>query len=123
MRYLIDTSMSSQSVTTREDKILKSQFVTSSWGGQRYLPYAFTEQTFLKDFLKEKHAELTERQRDIVLLVADNFLITNADLGKRLRVSDRTIRTDTSILQEAGILLRRNGRKRGQWQIVLPNGK
>lgn len=82
-----------------------------------------SEKTFLKDFLKEKHAELTERQRDVVLLIADNFLITNADLGKRLRVSDRTIRTDTSVLQEAGILLRRNGRKRGQWQIVLPNGK
>ena len=82
-----------------------------------------SEKTFLKDFLKEKHAELAEKQRDIVLLIANNFLITNADLGKRLRVSDRTIRTDTSILQEAGILLRRNGGKRGQWQIVLPNGK
>ena len=27
-----------------EMKILRSQFVTSSWGGRRYLPYAFTEQ-------------------------------------------------------------------------------
>ena len=26
------------------DKILKSQFATSSWGGSRYLPHAFTEQ-------------------------------------------------------------------------------
>lgn len=78
-----------------------------------------SEKIFLKDFLKERHAELTERQKDIVLLIADNFLITNADLGKRLKVSDRTIRTETSILQEAGILLRLNGRKRGQWQIVM----
>ena len=79
-----------------------------------------SEKNFLKDFLKEKHAELTERQRDILLLIADNFLITNADLGKRLRVSDRTIRTEISVLQKAGILLRQNGRKRGQWKIVLP---
>ena len=27
-----------------EFTILRSQFVTSNWGGRRYLPYAFTEQ-------------------------------------------------------------------------------
>ncbi len=27
-----------------EMEILRSQFVISSWGGRRYLPYAFTEQ-------------------------------------------------------------------------------
>ena len=31
-------------LTTEEDGILKSQFATSSWGGKRKLPYAFTEQ-------------------------------------------------------------------------------
>lgn len=31
-------------LNSREFKILKSQFVTSRWGGQRKLPYAFTEQ-------------------------------------------------------------------------------
>ena len=31
---------------TKEESsdILRSQFVTSNWGGQRYMPYAFTEQ-------------------------------------------------------------------------------
>ena len=31
-------------LSKEEFKILKSQIVTSSWGGRRYLPYAFTEQ-------------------------------------------------------------------------------
>ena len=31
-------------LTTEEDEILKSQIATSSWGGKRKLPYAFTEQ-------------------------------------------------------------------------------
>ena len=31
-------------LTTEEDGILKSQIATSSWGGKRKLPYAFTEQ-------------------------------------------------------------------------------
>ncbi len=32
------------SLTEQEFKILRSQIVTSSWGGTRYLPYAFSEQ-------------------------------------------------------------------------------
>jgi len=31
-------------LTSQEVAILKSQFVTSSWGGRRVAPYAFTEQ-------------------------------------------------------------------------------
>jgi hypothetical protein len=31
-------------LTTQEFTILRSQFVTSSWGGVRYLPMVFTEQ-------------------------------------------------------------------------------
>lgn len=31
-------------LTDKEVKILRSQIVTSSWGGRRTLPYAFTEQ-------------------------------------------------------------------------------
>ena len=41
-----ETSLRSQIVTLNSDEsgsILRSQFVTSRWGGARYLPYAFTE--------------------------------------------------------------------------------
>jgi hypothetical protein len=31
-------------LTNQEFKDLRSQFVTSSWGGRRYAPYVFTEQ-------------------------------------------------------------------------------
>jgi hypothetical protein len=31
-------------LSKEEFKSLKSQIVTSSWGGRRYLPFAFTEQ-------------------------------------------------------------------------------
>lgn len=41
-----------------EMKILRSQFGTSSWGGRRYRPYAFTEQgvAMLSGILKSKRA-------------------------------------------------------------------
>jgi hypothetical protein len=40
-------------LTRQEVANLRSQFVTSSWGGSRYLPYAFTEQgvAMLLDYL------------------------------------------------------------------------
>jgi hypothetical protein len=45
-------------LSKEEFKILKSQNVTSSWGGRRTLPYAFTEQgiAMLSSVLKSKKA-------------------------------------------------------------------
>ena len=45
-------------LTSSEFEILKSQFVTSSWGGTRKLPYAFTEQgvAMLSSVLQSKKA-------------------------------------------------------------------
>ncbi|PVD52785.1 DNA-binding protein [Terrimonas sp.] len=45
-------------LTETEWENLRSQFVTSSWGGRRYLPYAFTEHgvTMLASVLKSEKA-------------------------------------------------------------------
>ncbi len=45
-------------ITAEELKNLTSQFVTSSWGGQRHKPFAFTEQgiAMLSSVLKSKKA-------------------------------------------------------------------
>jgi hypothetical protein len=45
-------------LTNQEVAILRSQFVTSSWGGSRYLPMAFTEHgvVMLSAVLKSKQA-------------------------------------------------------------------
>ena len=45
-------------LTNKEFTYLRSQFVTSSWGGSRYLPMAFTEQgvAMLSSVLKSKQA-------------------------------------------------------------------
>jgi hypothetical protein len=45
-------------LTAKEMKILRSQIVTSSWGGRRTLPYAFTEQgvAMLSSVLNSEHA-------------------------------------------------------------------
>jgi hypothetical protein len=62
-------------LTSEEFEVLRSQFVasnlrsqiaTSSWGGRRYLPYAFTEQgvAMLSTVLRSKRAVL-EESRDL----------------------------------------------------------
>jgi phage regulator Rha-like protein len=45
-------------LTTKEWEILRSQIATSSWGGTRYLPYAFTEHgvSMLSNVLQSKRA-------------------------------------------------------------------
>jgi hypothetical protein len=45
-------------LTNKEFTDLRSQIVTSNWGGTRYLPYAFTEHgvTMLSSVLKSKKA-------------------------------------------------------------------
>ena len=45
-------------LTEKEWENLRSQFVTSSWGGRRYLPFAFTEHgvTMLASILKSEKA-------------------------------------------------------------------
>ena len=42
-------------LTPEEYGILKSQFVTSSWGGTRKLPYVFTEQGLIFTLPKDSH--------------------------------------------------------------------
>lgn len=72
---------------SKEDvEILKSQNVTSSWGGDRRLPYAFTEQgiAMLSSVLKSQTAvDVNIRiMRDFVSM--RRFIATNAQLFQRL---------------------------------------
>jgi len=51
-------------LTNQEVTFLRSQFVTSSWGGRRYLPYAFTEHgvAMLSSVLNSQQAILVNVQ-------------------------------------------------------------
>ena len=77
----------SQFVTLNEDEEnLKSQFVTSSWGGNRKLPYVFTEQgvTQLSAVLRSDVAvEMSIRINDAFHAMR-HFLVANAGIFQRL---------------------------------------
>ena len=65
---------------------LKSQFVTSSWGGDRRLPYAFTEQgiAMLSSVLKSQTAVDVNIRIMRAFVSMRRFIATNAQLFQRL---------------------------------------
>ncbi|HIR94759.1 MAG TPA: ORF6N domain-containing protein [Candidatus Coprenecus stercorigallinarum] len=71
----------------KEDvEILKSQNVTSSWGGDRRLPYAFTEQgiAMLSSVLKSQTAVDVNIRIMRAFVSMRRFIATNAQLFQRL---------------------------------------
>lgn len=79
------------------------------------------EPRFIKDFIKDVGTQLTERQVEILKLIAEDPTVTLQKISERLSqknaVSPRTIIKDTNYLQEIGILLRVGGKKEGTWEI------
>ena len=63
-------------LNNKEFTILRSQIVTSSWGGSRYLPMAFTEQgvAMLSSVLRSDRAIMMNIQIMRVFTKAGNFL-------------------------------------------------
>jgi hypothetical protein len=87
-------------LTDEEFDILRSQIVTSRWGGRRYLPYAFTEQgvAMLSSVLHSERAI----QVNIVIMRAfvnlRKILSTHKELAQKLAELERKVEShDTEI--------------------------
>jgi hypothetical protein len=78
--------LKSQFVMSRENKILKSQIATSSWGGRRTMPYAFTEQgvAMLSAVLKSDTAVEMSVKIINAFVAMRRFLLSNALIFQRL---------------------------------------
>jgi hypothetical protein len=96
-------------LTPTEFEILKSQIVTSSWGGTRKLPYAFTEQgvAMLSSVLRSKKAIQVNIQIMMVFskvreLLIDSFKLKLdiEEIKKRLSNQDTNIELIFTYLDE-----------------------
>ena len=79
-------------LTKDETEILRSQSVTSrSWGGRRYLPYAFTEQgvAMLSSVLHSPRAVLVNIEIMRAFVRLRQMLQTNADLARKLAALEK----------------------------------
>ena len=73
-------------LTIEELKNLTSQFVTSSWGGQRHKPFAFTEQgiAMLSSVLKSKKAIQMNIAIMRAFVIMRQFALTYQELSEKL---------------------------------------
>jgi hypothetical protein len=80
-------ALRSQIVTSN----LKSQFATSSWGGRRYLPYAFTEQgvAMLSSVLRSKRAVRVNVEIMRAFVRLRRMLASNEELAGKLAALER----------------------------------
>ena len=89
-------------LTPEEFKILKSQSATSSWGGRRKLPYAFTELgvSMLSSILTSEVAIQANIQIMRAFAAMRRFLVSNAQVFQRLdRIELKQLETDHKIEQ------------------------
>jgi len=70
----------------QELEILRSQFATSSWGGERYLPYAFTEQgvAMLSSVLNSERAIEVNIAIMRAFVRLREILLTHKDLAAKI---------------------------------------
>jgi len=87
-------------LSTSEFKILRSQIVTSSWGGRRYAPYAFTEQgvAMLSSVLGSKRAIEINIAIMRFFVRLREVLADNAALRKKLEEHEDKIKYIFNIL-------------------------
>jgi len=90
-------------LTNQELRILRSQFVTSSWGGRRYAPYAFTEQgvAMLSSVLNSPRAIAVNIEIMRAFVRLRGMIATNKELAKRLNELESRIENKLAIHDQA----------------------
>ncbi len=80
-------------LTNNEYKDLRFQIETSSWGGRRYMPYAFTEQgiAMLSSVLNSKRAIHVNIQIMRTFIKIKEWILTNTDLKLLIEKLERRI--------------------------------
>lgn len=75
-----------------------------------------------KDCIKDCIKELSDRQVDMLCMIAEDCTITSQKIAQKIAqkgsVSQRTIMYDLADLQAKGIIAREGGRKNGRWVIL-----
>src|SRR6478736_7317782 len=90
-------------LTAREFRNLKSQIVTSSWGGSRKAPYAFTEQgvAMLSSVLRSARAVRVNVAIMRAFVRVREMLLSNADLARKLSALEKKYDTQFKVVFDA----------------------
>ena len=76
-----------------------------------------------KEFIRGKGTELTERQKDILLLLAEDNTLSSPKIALKLSlkksVSDRTVKSELTVLRKKGLIRHEGGLKLGYWKLLF----
>jgi hypothetical protein len=88
-------------LTTKESNNLRSQIATSSWGGSRYQPFAFTEQgvAMLSSVLNSERAITVNIAIMRAFVQMRKFLETHKDLALKIEELERTVSSHDENIQ------------------------
>lgn len=86
-------------LTRNEFNNLRSQIATSSWGGTRYLPYAFTEQgvAMLSSVLSSKKAITVNIQIIRTFTKLREMMLSYKELQRKIETMEKNMKNTTKI--------------------------
>jgi hypothetical protein len=89
-------------LTSEETENLRSQIVTSSWGGRRYMPFVFTEQgvAMLSSVLKSDRAIQVNIAIMRAFVKLRELLATHRELAQRLQALERKFQRHDGQIRE-----------------------
>ena len=90
-------------LTLNEATVLRCQFGTSSWGGRRYLPMAFTEQgvAMLSSVLRSRRAVQVNVEIMRAFVRLRQMLASHADLARKLAALEKKYDAQFKIVFDA----------------------
>ena len=90
-------------LTKQEVANLRSQFVTSRWGGKRYLPYVFTQEgvAMLSSVLNSPKAIQVNIHIMRAFVKLRSMILNNEDLRKKIEEMERKYDKQFSLVFEA----------------------
>ncbi len=91
------------SLDYQELRILRSQFVTSRWGGRRHTPFVFTEQgvAMLSSVLNSERAIQVNIEIMRAFVKLRQLLLTHKDLAKKLETLEKKYDTQFKVVFDA----------------------
>lgn len=98
------------------DHELKNRYLHVDFGK------TYTIQSANEEILKCKNCTLNCTIEELAILraIAENPKITQKALANQIGKSERTVKTKTMSLQEKGYIQRKNGKRNGFWEILIP---
>lgn len=85
----------------------------------RYMHIDYTEKSQSATSEVSKCKNCTLEELAILREISNNPLITQKDLADAIGRSERTVKSRTVELQEKGLLRRKNGKRNGQWEVLV----